>query len=104
MHGLHAFSFSDDQFIECVDIRLCAGDDDIHIRAVTAIDARIFEFTLRVHFCVTAAIALNADSHFAERVNACGDGVNIELEKFARRFGAEVAAGFGNTLGKLSVR
>ncbi len=25
-------------------------------------------------------------------------------EKFARRFGAEVAAGFGNTLGKLSVR
>jgi hypothetical protein len=76
------FRLRDDEFIDRIDIRLRAGDDDVGIRAVTAIDARI----MRLRFARPLRCdrsRLECGQSLAERVNAFGDGVNVELKQFA---------------------
>ena len=60
---------------------------------MTAEDARVWDFALRVHRFLFIIFGLNADGDFAERVNAFGDGVDVELEQRVRNFD-DVVNGF----------
>ena len=55
---VESFGLSNDEFIQSIDISFRAGHDDVSIRAVTAEDARVRNFALRIHrllFCHLSA-------------------------------------------------
>src|SRR5688500_2728357 len=79
LNFFHSFGLRDDEFVQGIDIGFRAGNDDIGIRAVAAINARVLHHALRIHWGVTVR-ALNADSDFAERIDTSSNRVHIELK------------------------
>src|SRR5512143_3336376 len=63
-----SFSLGNDQFIQRVEVGLRAGNHDVGISTMSAEDALVHLFALRVHR-VQAVLTLDADRYFAERVN-----------------------------------
>src|SRR5687767_4338486 len=79
LNFFHSFGLRDDEFVQGIDIGFRAGNDDIGIRAVAAINARVLHLALSIHGGVTVR-ALNADSDFAERIDTSSNCVHIELK------------------------
>ena len=74
----------DQDFVERGEISLGAGDDDIGVGAVAAKGARLADFGLGVHGLAASsrAVRFDAHGHFANGVDAFGDGVD---DKFQQR-------------------